>query len=73
MHRVDDINLNNLFTVIVHEKIRKLFEWGTRKSEKFSPHRTRRPGRRDTEVNVLKQLARTGKSMNRGCQTCVVL
>jgi len=53
LHRVDDINLNDLLTVIVHEKIRKLFEWGIRKSKKFSLHRTRRSGRRDAEVNVL--------------------
>jgi hypothetical protein len=61
LHRVDDINLNELFTVIVHEKIRKLFEWGIRKSKKFSLHRTRRSGRRDAEVNVLQTI-----STNRG-------
>lgn len=73
LHRVDDINLNELFTVIVHEKIRKLFEWGVRKSKKFSLDRTWRSGRRDAEVDVLKTISTTGESVDRNSQTCVVL
>jgi len=53
LHRVDDIDLNGLFTIIVHEDIRKLLEWSIGKSKKFSLHRTGCSGRRDAEVNIL--------------------